>query len=62
MKRKDVVKIIDQGIANAEALLIEGGSVRIGLTDKERKVMSHVILEDLEERGLRVLTPVVVDK
>lgn len=59
MKKKEIEKVISQAIENAEALLIENGSVRIGLTDKERKVMSQVIYDDLAERGLKILEVVL---
>lgn len=52
MTRKQTEKILEQAIRNGEEMLVEGGSARIGFTDREVKTMAQVVYDDLADAGL----------
>ena len=45
---KFIDKVIQDAIINGHHTLIEGGSIRLGYSKKELKIMTQVIREDLE--------------
>ena len=52
MNQKNIEKILEQAVRNGEAMLIEGGSTRIGFTQREAKTMAQVIYDDLVSEGV----------
>lgn len=52
MTKNQIETILEQAIRNGEGMLIEGGSLRIGFSDREVKTMAQVIYDDLAAAGL----------